>query len=397
MATIHRLQAYKFELITKPHQERQMRCFAGSSRFVYNKALSFQKEFYEKTGKRLSYARITSLLPTWKKELDWLSLAPSQALQQSLKNLDNAYKNFFEKRAEFPKFKKKGKHDIFRYPQGVKLEQENNRIFLPKLGWVRYHNSREVLGKIKNVTVKSYNGKWSISIQTEREIEKPYHPSKTAIGLDMGVTRFVTLSDGSYVEPLNSFKRHENRLRKYNRRMSSKKKFSKNWVKAKNKVNKVYAKMAHSRKDFLHKLSTTLSKNHALVVIEDLNISGMCKSHLSKAILDQGWGEFRRQLEYKQQWLGGLVVAVPPHNTSRRCPLCGHVSKENRKTQSKFLCIQCGYSENADYVGAVNVLARGLRVIACGDSENLDSMKQEPTDLDEVEVKEIKLNRYFSV
>uniref|UniRef100_UPI0038F7FB5D RNA-guided endonuclease InsQ/TnpB family protein n=1 Tax=Streptomyces scabiei TaxID=1930 RepID=UPI0038F7FB5D len=146
-------------------------------------------------------------------ETKWLSDSPSQTLQQPLKDLDRAYKNFFAKRADFPRFIKKGQSDSFRYPQGAKLEQGNNRLFLPKLGWLRYRNSRTVEGEIKNVTVSQVCGKWYVSIQTEREVEIAVHQGD-AIGIDMGIARFATLSDGRFYAPLNSLKRHETALRK---------------------------------------------------------------------------------------------------------------------------------------------------------------------------------------
>lgn len=395
---MQRLQAYKYELKPNGDQQRNMRRFAGSCRFVFNKALAMQKESYAANNKaKFSYVALANLLPVWKKEFAWLTDAPSQALQQALKNLERAYKNFFEKRADFPRFKKKGQSDSFRYPQGFKIDQGNNRIFLPKLGWIRYRNSRDMLGTAKNVTVSSNGGKWYVSIQTEREIEQPLPASTAAIGIDVGIARFATMSNGSFIAPLNSFKKHQQRLAKYQRRMSRKVKFSNNWKKAKARVQQIHSDIANSRKDFLHKASTTISQNHALVCIEDLQVRNMSKSSkgnseqhgkkvkqksgLNRSILDQGWGEFRRQLEYKVSWNGGMLLAVPPHNTSRTCPCCGHVSKENRITQAVFLCVDCGYENNADVVGAINVLERGYRLLACGESvQSGRSVKQEPSE-----------------
>ncbi|MBS7349183.1 MAG: transposase, partial [Comamonas sp.] len=175
----------------------------------------------------------------------------------------------------------------------------------------------------------------------------------------------------------SSFNKHDTRLRRYQRAMSRKTKFSDNWKKAKAKVQKLPTRIANCRKDYLHETSTTISQNHPLVVIEDLQIKNMskaakgknvkAKSGLNKAILDQGWFEFRRQLEYKLAWNGGLLVAVPAHNTSRTCPCCSHVSADNRKTQAKFQCMQCGHTENADVVGAINVLERGHRLLLTSD------------------------------
>ena len=250
-------------------------------------------------------------------------------------------------------------------------------------------------GELRNVTVSSKGGKWFVSIQTRREVELPATPVTTAIGIDLGIARFATLSDGSYIAPLNSFKSKAAKLAKYQRRMAHKQKFSNNWKKAKAKVQKIHTQIANTRCDFLHKATTTISQNHALVFVEDLQVRNMSrsaagtaehhgknvaqKSGLNKAILDQGWGEFQRQLDYKTAWNGGLLIAVPAHHTSQTCPCCGHVSKDNRQTQARFACVECGYENNADVVGAINVLERGHRLLACGEGALSASMKQEPT------------------
>lgn len=395
---MQRLQAYRFELQPNGEQQRLMRRFAGSCRFVFNKALALQQERHEAGEKKLGYAALCKALTEWKAQPQtlWLNETPSQALQQALKNLERAYKNFFEKRADFPRFKKKGVSDSFRYPQGIKLDQGNSRVFLPKLGWLGYRNSRDVLGEVKNVTASQSCGKWFVSIQTEREVDQPL-PQGKAIGIDVGIARFATLSDGSYLEPLNSFKKHQQRLARYQRAMSRKVKFSNNWKKAKSRVQRIHTRIANARKDFLHKASCQISQNHAMIAIEDLQVRNMSKSAkgnserhgkrvkqksgLNRSILDQGWFEFRRQLEYKSAWNGGFVVAVPPQYTSQTCPCCGYVSKDNRQTQAKFECVECGYEENADLVGAINILARGHRVLACGEPvQSGRSMKQEPTE-----------------
>ncbi|HLA34472.1 MAG TPA: transposase, partial [Rhodocyclaceae bacterium] len=184
-----------------------MRRFAGSRRFLYNKALALQKERYAGGEKKLGYAALCKALTEWKSQPEyvWLNESPSQTLQQAFKDLDRAYVNFFEKRADFPTFKKKGRGDSFRFPQGFKLDQGSSRIFLPKLGWIRYRNSRDVEGTAKNITVSSSGGKWFASIQTERAIEAPIHPSTSIVGIDVGIARFATLSDGNHIEPVSSF------------------------------------------------------------------------------------------------------------------------------------------------------------------------------------------------
>ena len=383
---MQRLQAFKYELMPTGEQQRQLNRFAGSCRFVFNKALALQKERDKEGAKKLSYAGLCTLLKDWKREdsTTWLADTPAQALQQSLKDLERAYTNFLAKRADFPRFKKKGARESLRDPQGCKLDQANARIFLPKLGWVRYRHSRDVLGTLKNITVSKSAGKWFVSIQTEREVETPT-PQGGAVGIDLGVVRLATRSDGSFFEPLHSFRRHEAALRKAQQAMSRKVKLSKNWKKARAKVQKIHARIAHARRDFLHKSSTAISKNHAMVFIEDLQVKKMsksaagtmeqpgknvrAKSGLNKSILDQGWFEFRRQLDYKLAWHGGVLIAVPPHDTSQTCPCCGHVCADNRRAQAQFECVACGFEENADVVGALNVLRAGHARLASQASE----------------------------
>jgi putative transposase len=398
---MQRRQAYRYELMPDGEQEHDMRRFAGACRFVFNKALALQKENHEAGNKFIGYLAMAKQLTAWRNDTEtpWLKHAPCHPLQHALKDLEKAYQNFFTRRAAFPHFKRKGISDSFRYPDAkqIKLDQANARLFLPKLGWLRYRNSQEVLGEVRNVTVSRSGGKWFVSVQTQREVEPPTSPATTAIGIDVGIVRFATMSDGSYLAPLNSFKKHQQRLARYQRRMSRKVKFSHNWKKAKAKVQRIHTVIANARKDFLHKATTTISQNHALVWVEDLQVRSMSKSSkgnriqpgkgvrqksgLNRAILDQGWGEFRRQLEYKLLWNGGKLLAVPPHNTSRSCPCCGHVSRDNRITQAKFLCVDCGYENHADVVGALNVLERGHRLLACGESaQSGGSMKQEPTE-----------------
>jgi len=210
----------------------------------------------------------------------------------------------------------------------------------------------------------------------------------------MGIVRFATLSDGTFHMPLNSFRRHERALATAQRSMARKTKYSNNWRKEKVRVQRIYVRIGNARRDYLHKISTAISQNHAVVCIEDLKVSAMSqratrdqvpsvsgKRKLNKAILDQGWFEFRRQLEYKLKWNGGRLIAVSPRNTSITCPRCRHISKENRRSQAEFVCGGCGFQENADLVGALNVLRAGHARLACGEtSPAYEALGQEPTD-----------------
>lgn len=390
-------KAYKFRLKTNLEIEALFHQYSGCCRFVWNKMLSLNLYRLKNRLPLIGYYESAWFLTLWKQseEYDFLRFAPAQALQQSLKNLDRAFRDAFDKKQplkRLPRYKKKGRHNSFRYPQGFKLE--GNRVFLPKIGWLRFYRSRKIEGNPKNVTVSQRGRHWYISVQVEVTLADPVHPSNSAVGIDMGVVRFATLSDGTFLEPLNSFHGLEAKLAKEQRKLSRKTKFSANWNKQKARVSRLHLKIADTRQDYLHKASTTISKNHAVVVLEDLQVKNMsksargtlenpgknvkAKSGLNKSILDQGWYEFRRQLEYKQLWRGGKVVAIPPHHTSQTCPLCGFVSADNRQTQSNFKCQRCNYKANADQVAAINILAAGHAVSACREMALANSMKQEP-------------------
>lgn len=401
-------KAYKFRLITNGEQHKMLSQFDGNCRFVFNKALSLQMQRREAGEKHLSYVDLSRELTGWKKqsEWEWLNNSPSHTLQHSLKQLEAAYKNFFEKRAAFPKFKKKGMGSGIRFPE-IKpehMDPSNGRIKLPKLGWMRFRQSRKIHGVVKNATVSKSGEHWYISIQTEQEVEQPIPKATSCVGLDMGVARFSTDSNGLFIEPANALKSKLQRLARYQRAMSRKKKFSSNWRKTRSRITRLHQHIANCRRDFLHKHSTAYSQNHAMIAVEALQVKNMstsargdkespgknvrAKSGLNRSILDQGWGEFIRQLQYKMQWAGGELVEVPPQYTSQTCPCCGHTHKDNRRTQAKFACGQCGYENHADHVGAINVLTRaheklaaGYAVSACGEPVQSDhSVKQEPTE-----------------
>jgi putative transposase len=378
--------SYLYKLRPTGEQENLMRRFAGASRFVHNKALETQIECYKETGKKHSYANMCKLLPQWRHDpkTPWLSKIHSQVLQSSLAFLETAYTRFFNSVSDFPKFKKRGQGDSFSYPQGFKLDQVNSRIFLPKIGWVRFWSNREVSNKAKItwITVSHHCGDWYVSINTKQTIEEPTHPTPAkCVGIDVGITRFATFSDSGFIEPLNAFRQSQLSLAKAQRKVSRKQKGSNNRRKAQVKVAKIHRKIARQRYDYLHKASTMICKNHAIICIEDLNVKGMsasasgtkdhpgknvrAKSGLNKSIRDQGWGMFRSMLAYKAQWFGCTLVAVPPQYTSQICPVptCKNKDPLNRTSQSEFKCTKCGYEDNADHVGALNVLYEGLEIL----------------------------------
>lgn len=382
-------KGYKFCLKANPEQQQLMAKFAGHCRFVWNKALALNLARLEQKQPLLWYQEMNYWATLWKQSEDYgfLKDAPSQALQQALKNLDRAFKDAFDKQQpnkRIPRFKRKGMVDSFRYPQGFKLDEKQSRIFLPKIGWVKYRNSRPIEGKPKNVTISRRGKHWYISVQTEQTIAKPTHTATTLVGVDVGIKRLVTLSNGSYCEPKNSFKQLSKKLAFEQRKLKRKVRFSANWKKQQQRIAKLHEKIANARHDYLHKITSQISKNHAIIVVEDLKIKNMSasakgnaeqhgknvkqKSGLNRSILDQGWGTLINMLEYKQEWAGGDLLKVNPMHTSQTCPVCHTIDKRNRPTQAEFKCVECGYADNADVVAAKNIAERGHRLLACGES-----------------------------
>ena len=224
----------------------------------------------------------------------------------------------------------------------------------------------ETLGNVKQVTVTTSCGKWLVSVQTKQEVEQPPKRTGKTVGIDLGVNSFAVMSDGTTFISCSPLEKNLYKLAKEQRALSRKRR---------------YRKVANIRRDYLHKTSTTVSKNHAVVCLENLKVKNMsrsakgtleepgrnvrAKSGLNRAILDQGWSKFRRQLDYKLERNGGTLVVVSPYNTSRTCPGCGHVTAKNRKTQEEFACVSCGFEANADHVGAINILRAGHVRLAC--------------------------------
>ncbi|EBH9027278.1 transposase, partial [Salmonella enterica subsp. enterica serovar Cerro] len=382
------LKAYKFRLEPTPEQSQRLRQLCGCARFVWNLGLAETKRILDSGEKLPSAFELNRMITVWKKMPEYIFLqdAYTDNLQQKLKDLHTAWKRCFDKKlaAKAPVWKRKNEgRDSIRF---VNFEKycclENRRVKLPSgLGWVKFRQSQRVNGKIKNATISQLAGQWYISFQVEIETAEPNHTSTTIVGLDAGVAKLATLSDGTVFEPVNSFQKNQKKLARLQRQLSRKVKFSNNWQKQKRKIQCLHSRIANIRRDYLHKVTTTVSKNHAMIVIEDLKVSNMsksaagtvsqpgrnvrAKSGLNRSILDQGWYEMRRQLEYKQLWRGGQVLAVPPAYTSQRCACCGHTAKENRLSQSQFRCQVCGYTANADVNGARNILAAGHAVLAC--------------------------------
>ncbi len=385
-------------------QERLMPQHAGCKRFVWNRALSIERARYRRGEKKqLGKYAMMKQLTMWRNNPDphsnFLKDAPVHALQCVLFELYDSYQRFFKgEQLHPPQFKKKSKAKISfteSDPASFELEEANKQVRLPKLGWVKCRFTQRIEGKPNSVTVKWNGVRWILSVQCKVEIADPMHPSKTIVAGDFGVVRRVTFSDGVVVPPVDVWW-EENRKKFYQRRLRNKRKFSQNWKKVVRKISKLESRIANIRKDETQKFTTEYRKNHAVIVLGDLNIKSMSasaagtnekhgknvkqKSGLNRAILRQGWGELGRQLEYKQLWAGGLVEYQSEVFSSQDCPKCPYRSPLNRKTQEAFECVWCGFKANADEVAAHNQLAKfissdkGVALLASGYRASVNSL-----------------------
>lgn len=367
-------KTFRYRIYPNKTQQSALAVQFGHARYVYNWGLATRKEHYEQHGKGLSYANTTALLRDLKRTDGhaWLKDADAQVLQQKLKDLDRAYKNFFEKRAKYPRFKSKRSPQSIRYPQRFKFS--GNRIYLPKVGWVKVVFHRSIEGAPKNVTVlKTKSGEFYVSIQCEMEAELPDHNGKPAVGVDVGLKHFAALSTGEKIEHPQYLRKSERKLKRLQRRLSRKQAGSANRDKARLAVARQHQHVARQRKDFLDKLSHRLVNEYGVVRLEDLNVRGMVKNHsLAKSISDSGWGEFRRMCEYKAPWYGSGVEKIGRFfPSSKTCHVCGLINDGLRLRHRFWTCEGCGSEHDRDHNAAINIkfapTAGAAGSNACGD------------------------------
>ena len=366
-----RQRCYKFRIRPNAEQERLFRQMAGCRRLVWNYFLERRKDYYQETGKTLSFAQMCQELTLLKQHPDFVFLkeCDSQALQQVLRDLHTAFVNFFEKRAKYPKRKsRKRTAHSFRIPQRVRLE--GDCVYIPKAGLVEIVLHRALEGEIKSATLKQEpSGKWTITFVShfeapEIETSAPISP----VGLDAGLSTFVTTSDGEKTEPPKFYRKQERKLRRVQRQHSRKQKGSSNRAKARKKVSVVHARVRHQRHDWLHKHSHKLTTAHDLICVEDLAISALVKTKLrghSKSWLDASWGAFRRQLSYKQEWKGQRLIAVSRwYPSSQECHVCHERSRVKLDLYVReWTCTCCHTVHDRDINGAINVRDEGLKIV----------------------------------
>ncbi|HRQ42512.1 MAG TPA: transposase [Chloroflexota bacterium] len=295
-------KTYKFKLKPTKAQVSLFWQYAGACRWVYNHCLTERIETYQATGKSPSAYDQMKRLTLLKKQAEtaWLKAMPAQVLQQAILDLDAAYENFFAMRARYPKFKNRRSRPAFRYPQSVKVN--DNRIYLPKVGWVKFFKSQDIEGKIKHATIFHRASGWYVAISTEVELalKEPVAPTATnSIGIDLGLSHFAVLSDGRRVHNPRYYQEAQKKLAKAQRVLARRQQGSRRWQMQKQKVAKLCEKVANARQDFLHKLSHQLLIEYEVIITENLDLEALARGFLAKNAQDAGWGEFLRQLNYK--------------------------------------------------------------------------------------------------
>jgi len=364
--------AIKVRLYPTIEQQEILAQHFGCSRWWWNYALNLCIETYKETGKGLTQIALNKLLPSLKQqeETKWLSECYSQVFQATTLNLVTAYKNFFQGRAKYPRFKSKKGTQSIQYPQSVKVV--NNSLKFPgRVGTVKAKLHRAIEGTIKTVTViVNPSGKYYASILTELEGDYPTPSSEGKIaGIDLGLKEFAIVNDGiktSKYANARHLAKHENNLKRKQRQLSRKQKGSKSRDKARILVARVHERVSNVRQDFLHKLSRKLVDDNQVIVVESLHVKGMVRNHkLSKAISDVGWRMFVNFLGYKLDRVGKILVEIDRwFPSSKLCSNCHYQIGELPLEVRAWNCHNCGTHHDRDGNAAINIRAEGIRMLS---------------------------------
>ncbi|MRH90627.1 transposase [Nocardia sp. SYP-A9097] len=388
----------KYRVEFTDEQTHTAEAIGAACRAVWNIGLEQRRE-YRKRGAFMNYAPQCVQLTEAKDEFSWLSEAPAQSLQQTLRDLDRACRERGTFRVHW-----RAEHrwsPSFRLPEGAKLRIERlnrrwGRVKLPKLGWVRFRFSRPLDGQVRSATVSRDGDAWFVSFLIEDGATTPEsHASVSAVGVDRGVVVAVACSDGNLLDRKFSTLGERKRYRRLQKRLARQQKKSVNRDKTRAAMRRIKGRERYRRKDFAAVAAYRLGTRHGTVVIEDLRIRNMTRSArgtlsepgshvaqkagLNRAILDKGWHVIELALHNIARRTGCRIVKVPPAYTSQRCSECHVVDAKSRESQAVFRCTACGHREHADVNAAKNILADGLSVTACGDLQpSGGSVKQEP-------------------
>jgi len=367
---------YKYRLFPTNAQRESLQNILDGCRFVYNKALETRKTGWENEGKRISKYDTSKLIPQWKAEHIWLLDGHAQAMQEALTRLDLAFRAFFrrvksgEEAVGYPRFRAKDRYDSFTYPQekGNWTILDGGRVRLSKIGNVKIKLHRPMMGEAKTLTVqRDALGNWYACFSCRIE-PRPLPPTDRVVGIDVGLTHFATLSDGSQLDNPRFFRKDEQALAIVQRNLAQETKGTPAYRHRKRAINHVHQRIANRRKDFAHKLSRQLINQYQLLAFEDLNITGMMDGNqrsMNKSIGDVAWHQFVQFTASKAEDAGRSVVLVDPRNTTKACSRCGEIVPKKLSVRV-HVCPQCALILDRDHNAALNILARGLAGVSTG-------------------------------
>lgn len=366
-------KAYRYRLYPTPQQEELLRRTLGCVRLVYNRALAYRTESWYQRQERVGYAQTSTWLTLWKKQQDlqFLNEVSCVPLQQGLRHLQTAFTNFFAKRSRYPTFKKKKNGGSAEFTKSA-FRYKNGEVYLAKCEHplpIRWSRQIPAGCEPSTITVQLQpSGRWYVSIRFNDGRNQRLDPIDKAVGIDLGISSLITTSDNQKISNPKSFDKYYQRLRKAQKSLSRKQKDSNNRIKARLKVARVHAKIADSRQNYLHKLTTQLIRDNQTIVVEDLAVRNMVKNpQLAKAISDAAWGEFVRQLDYKSQWYGRTLIKIDRwFPSSKMCSSCGHIVENLPLNIREWDCPNCGVRHDRDINASINILAAGRAVSVCG-------------------------------
>ena len=392
------MRGFKFKLQPTPEQAQVFRSFAGVCRLVFNLALEQRRDHWRNyqrtTGQNLNYVAQARELTALRSEFDFVAAVSQTCQQQTLRDLDKAFANFFAGRAKYPTPRKKGVNDSFRF-QGREVSVEClsgkwSRVRLPKIGWVKFRDTRPIRGVCKNATISLDALGWHISFACEIEHVAPINICPS-VGIDRGIANTLALSTGEMLSLPTSLAVIDRRKRRAQKVLARKKRGSNRRKRALSRVSRLSAKISRIRRDWQHKAALSIARRFGDVAIEDLKIVNMTssakgtveepgrnvrqKAGLNRSILNQGWRSFETILAYKLEQRGGTLTKVPAPYTSQTCPVCGCIDRRSRDSQARFSCVHCGHEAHADTNAAIEILRRNTA------SMRMEGLHQHPDEV----------------